>query len=313
MGKGERITSRTRITMRITNKYVLFWGDYLGNWTKPPKPIPYFEKRWGGPVEEKGAHMFRSFKTSEHLFMYLKARHFKDWDTALEIIKAETPKEAKALGRKVKNFSETEWKRVRESAMFTALVSRFGVDQKFQDLLLKPEWESLEFVEASPYDKVWGIGLGEMDFGAENKSSWKGLNLLGKCLNEARRYEKFMQYCQNFEEHAFYEELKWCPSQIEYYFTDQEAGKMYVAYLRWRHSDPWSVELIEVDPSDPQNWRYNEDRCEAISLGKWYSDNQYRELEMDLIDYLKNRFPKTTFPTTPVIKNIDNWNGLECI
>lgn len=299
--------------MRITNKYVLFWGDYLGNWTKPPKPIPYFEKHWGGPVEEKGAHLFRSFKTSEHLFMYLKARYFKDWDTALEIIKAETPKEAKALGRKVKNFSETEWKKVRENAMFTALVSRFGVDRKFQDLLLKPEWENLEFVEASPYDKVWGIGLGEMDFGAENKSTWKGLNLLGKCLNEARRYEKFAQYCQKFEEHAFYEELIWCPSQIEYYFTDQETGKMYVAYLRWRHSDPWSVELIEVDPSDPQNWRYDEDRCEAISLEKWYSDDQYRELETDLIDYLKNRFPKTTFPTKLVIKNMDDWDGLECI
>ena len=300
--------------MRITNKYVLFWGDYLGNWTTPPALIPYFEKHWEGPVEEKGAHLFRSFKTSEHLFMYLKARYFKDWDTALEIIKAETPKEAKALGRKVKNFSETEWKKVRENAMFTALISRFGVDQKFQDLLLKPEWENLEFVEASPYDKIWGIGLGEMDFGAENKSSWKGLNLLGKCLNEARRYEKFTQFCQKFEEHAFYENLIWCPSQIEYYFTDQETGKMYVAYLRWRHSDPWSAELIEVDnPSDPQNWRYDDDRCENISLGKWYNDLQYRELETDLIGYLRNRFPKTTFPKKPVIKNMDDWDGLEFI
>lgn len=41
-------------------------------------------------------------------------------------------------------------------------------------------------VEASPYDKIWGIGLADNHKDVENHSKWRGQNLLGKVLMEVR-------------------------------------------------------------------------------------------------------------------------------
>ena len=41
-------------------------------------------------------------------------------------------------------------------------------------------------VEASPKDKIWGIGLTAHDSKAINEREWRGTNLLGKCLMRAR-------------------------------------------------------------------------------------------------------------------------------
>ncbi len=41
-------------------------------------------------------------------------------------------------------------------------------------------------VEASPVDKIWGIGLSETDSRASNECTWQGLNLLGKALTQVR-------------------------------------------------------------------------------------------------------------------------------
>ena len=41
-------------------------------------------------------------------------------------------------------------------------------------------------VEASPLDRIWGIGLAADSEFAEVPSRWRGLNLLGFALMEAR-------------------------------------------------------------------------------------------------------------------------------
>jgi predicted NAD-dependent protein-ADP-ribosyltransferase YbiA (DUF1768 family) len=38
------------------------------------------------------------------------------------------------------------------------------------------------YVEASPFDKIWGIGMKEYDKGVENPTNWKGTNWLGEEL-----------------------------------------------------------------------------------------------------------------------------------
>ena len=42
-------------------------------------------------------------------------------------------------------------------------------------------------VEASPYDKVWGIGLSTDDENAEKPLQWKELNLLAFILMKVRK------------------------------------------------------------------------------------------------------------------------------
>lgn len=41
-------------------------------------------------------------------------------------------------------------------------------------------------VEASPYDKLWGIGLSENSSGVDNPLNWQGRNFLGFALMEVR-------------------------------------------------------------------------------------------------------------------------------
>lgn len=41
-------------------------------------------------------------------------------------------------------------------------------------------------VEASPRDRLWGIGLGSRNPKALSRSQWRGKNWLGQCLTEVR-------------------------------------------------------------------------------------------------------------------------------
>lgn len=45
---------------------------------------------------------------------------------------------------------------------------------------------SAVLVEASPYDRIRGIGLAQEDARSRNPLSWRGENLLGFALMEAR-------------------------------------------------------------------------------------------------------------------------------
>ena len=124
--------------------------------------------------------------------MYLKARGLGDDKVANEILALDynsklTDKQrfakAKSLGKKCK-FNKFVFFANREQWMYTALSAKFEVDEEFRSVLMSEEYRGLTFVEASPIDVNWGIGLSAAKACAGEK--WKGKNLLGKLLTKLR-------------------------------------------------------------------------------------------------------------------------------
>lgn len=121
--------------------------------------------------------------TEQHM-MRGKALLFGDSGVAAEIMAAAHPREHKALGRKVKNFDDAAWKRERVRIVTAGNRAKFTQNPELLEALLATKGTTL--VEASPYDKIWGIGLDAKDPRANDPTQWKGQNLLGQILTELR-------------------------------------------------------------------------------------------------------------------------------
>lgn len=124
------------------------------------------------------------FNCAEQAMMYRKAMLFSDNEIAEKVMESNDPWEQKKLGREVKGFIQEKWEAEREGIMFDILFAKFSQNEMLNESLLKTKDRIL--VEASPYDRIWGIGLSEGDPRAMDESQWRGLNLLGKTLNRVR-------------------------------------------------------------------------------------------------------------------------------
>ncbi len=116
--------------------------------------------------------------------MASKARLFGDVSIAEQVLDASGPKEAKALGRKVSGFNNSIWEENRSQIVVKGNYHKFMSNQELADFLLATSGKVL--VEASPVDRVWGIGLPAHDSNASNPLRWRGDNLLGFALMEVR-------------------------------------------------------------------------------------------------------------------------------
>src|SRR5262249_2728915 len=93
-------------------------------------------------------------------------------------------REVKALGRKVRNFEEKKWVENRERIVVEGNLEKFRQHKDLREKL--DATGDAILVEASPMDKIWGIGLGEKSAKERGKAGWRGLNLLGKALVQVR-------------------------------------------------------------------------------------------------------------------------------
>ncbi len=113
-----------------------------------------------------------------------KARLFDDRIMLEKIIQAATPKDAKLLGRSVSGFDAAIWEQHRSTIVIEGNYYKFTQNSALQKFLLATGDRVL--VEASPVDRIWGIGLAEADPHASEPGKWAGLNLLGFALMEVR-------------------------------------------------------------------------------------------------------------------------------
>jgi hypothetical protein len=135
-------------------------------------------------VEHEGKKL--EFFNSEQYFMWVKAKTFGDETIAMRILlEGKNPKTAKTLGRMIKNYDDKVWNEKRYQVMVDANMYKYSQNEDIKNLLLSDLFKGKGFVEASPIDKIWGIGVGETE-ALDDESNWKGTNLLGKALDEVR-------------------------------------------------------------------------------------------------------------------------------
>ncbi|WP_443049625.1 NADAR family protein [Streptomyces sp. NBC_00178] len=159
-------------------KYLHFWGHR-------PRPdgtlgAGCLSQWWPSPFTVGSV----TYASAEHWMMAGKARLFGDPESERQAVAAASPGAAKKVGRLVSGFDGTVWTRERFALVVEGSVHKFGQDPALRAYLLGTGDRVL--VEASPLDRIWGIGLTGDDPRAADPSSWRGLNLLGFALMEAR-------------------------------------------------------------------------------------------------------------------------------
>ncbi len=127
----------------------------------------------------------QSYPTAEHFMMAAKARLFQDELRLQQILQAKSAFQAKKLGRMVAGFADQVWQQHREAIIIEANLAKFSQHPQLRQFLLSTKQKVL--VEASPYDKVWGIGMAKDHPHVQQAEKWRGLNLLGFCLMEVRQ------------------------------------------------------------------------------------------------------------------------------
>lgn len=135
---------------------------------------------WVAPFEEDGV----TYHTAEQYMMGGKAALFNDEEVRTKILATKDPKACKKLGRQVRGFEASVWDAHKYAIVRQANLLKFGQNPELRTWLLSTA--SQVIVEASPYDKVWGIGLTQDDPKAKDPQQWDGENLLGFALMEVR-------------------------------------------------------------------------------------------------------------------------------
>ena len=125
-----------------------------------------------------------SYTCAEQYMMAEKARLFGDEESLAAILAAAHPKEMKALGRGVRNFQQETWESRCYQLVLRGNLEKFRQNPALLEFLLGTGQRIL--VEASPRDRIWGIGMGRQNPQAENPLKWQGKNLLGFALTQAR-------------------------------------------------------------------------------------------------------------------------------
>lgn len=174
----QNVETLIRESQRTNLKYLFFWGH-------TPKNRDIVDKacfsQWylAAFIED---HI--TYQTAEHYMMAKKAELFKDIEIRDQIIQCSHPNQAKAMGRKVRNFDEKVWNENKIAIVQQANLLKFRQHAALKEYLLQTGDRIL--VEASPYDKVWGIGMAQNHPHAEQPARWRGENLLGFALMAVR-------------------------------------------------------------------------------------------------------------------------------
>ncbi|ECC0871907.1 NADAR family protein [Listeria monocytogenes] len=159
-------------------KYIFFWGHQPAEDGKISKSC--FSQWWICSFKVGGVE----YNCAEQFMMAEKAKLFNDMEMREKILAAKHPKQAKDFGRLIRGFQEDIWLKNRFNIVMRANQAKFSQNEELKKFLMQTRNRIL--VEASPVDKIWGIGMAADNKNVENPLYWKGLNLLGFALMAVR-------------------------------------------------------------------------------------------------------------------------------
>lgn len=156
----------------VREGHAYFYGHTAG------KPFRQFSQFFPAPFEHEGAH----YSCNEQWMMASKAKLMGDERTLASIMAAGSPSECKRLGRSVKPWDQEKWDAHKYDIVLEGTRLKMKHSEEARRVLL--ETGNKHLAEASPTDRIWGIGISVKD--AEAGRSWRGENLLGKALMQVR-------------------------------------------------------------------------------------------------------------------------------
>ena len=149
--------------------FTFFWraDSIYSQW----HPLPFVERE-------------QTYACAEQYMMVGKARLFGDEEIAARMLGTASPASHKALGRKVRGFDDARWRAAREGIVYAGNRAKFTQHPALLAALLATAGTRL--VEASPMDRIWGIGMAASNPAATDPARWRGHNLLGEILTRLR-------------------------------------------------------------------------------------------------------------------------------
>ncbi|KAI9660965.1 MAG: hypothetical protein M1821_009292 [Bathelium mastoideum] len=157
------------------NGPIFFWREF-------EEPYGFLSQWYECTFEHDGI----KYHHAEMWMMTQKAKLFNDQGTSEQMMQTIVPKEHQALGRKVKGYNGKVWDQNKSR------IVEEGNWWKFTNCLDQPQLKRLlletgdrELVEASPTDRIWGVGFDAYTAEA-NRKDW-GQNLLGKAIMAVRK------------------------------------------------------------------------------------------------------------------------------
>ena len=151
----------------MTETHYYFWSSMYCQW-----------------YETKFSEDGIEYLSAEHYMMAKKAKLFDADEIYKQILTTPYPSYAKELGRQIPNFSNEVWDGHKVDIVTQGNYLKFIQNKELLNQLLADR--HLTLVEASPVDKIWGVGLGPEDDRVLNEATWQGENLLGICIMAAR-------------------------------------------------------------------------------------------------------------------------------
>jgi hypothetical protein len=151
----------------MEEKFTFFWSGPFSQWHPSPFQI---DGIW--------------YNCAEQYMMAEKAKLFGDNETHQRIMSSTEPYDQKRYGRMVQNFNPKIWEKQARDIVYRASYAKYTQNEYLKKELLATAGTTL--VEASPEDRIWGIGLRKTDVRAQKRETWAGTNWLGEILTKVR-------------------------------------------------------------------------------------------------------------------------------